>query len=387
MGLDSEEQVFDCILSWINHDRSLRSGFFLDVMKHVRFDIISLDYLASRIQNEPLLKECDNLKDAISKVIFDRVLKKDSSPSLGSVSKSRLFLNNIIMAVMGGQRDNDRLQSVEAFSFRTNRWSSLCEMPDGRSHCGAAVVGGKVYVVGGMDYYGYGTNSVCMYDPNVDIWNSSIPSMQSERIGLGVAVLDKRIYAIGGVNREEGRLRSAEVLDLTVEGTQEWKYIASMNTTRWGPGVAVLNGRIFAVGGEDHSGFRLSSVETYDPERNVWSYVADLSVPRRGAGVGVLNGILYCVGGDTRKGSTKTVEKYCEDTNTWSQVAEMNHSRQLPGVFTHEGRLYVVGGYDGHSFLSSMEMYDPVTNTWTLVADMSVGRCGPAVALINKPFD
>merc|ERR1719147_606275 len=89
---------------------------------------------------------------------------------------------------------------------------------------------------------------------------------------------------------------------------------------------------------------RLSSVESYDPERNAWSPVADLSVPRERAGVGVIDGVLYCVGGETSNGSTNTVEMYREATNTWSQVAEMNHRRAGTGVLTHEGRVYAVGG-------------------------------------------
>ena len=102
-----------------------------------------------------------------------------------------------MLAVFGGHTGSDCLQTAEAYSFSTNSWSSLCEMPDCRSYCGAAVVGGKVYVVGGMDRNG-STNSVYMYDPNVDSWSSSIPSMQSKRNGMGVAVLNNRIYAIGG---------------------------------------------------------------------------------------------------------------------------------------------------------------------------------------------
>ena len=135
----------------------------------------------------------------------------------------------------------------------------------------------------------------------------------------------------------------------------------------------------------DDNIYILSSVESYDPERNVWSPVADLSVPRYGAGVGVLDGVLYCVGGRSNTGPVKTVEKYDQVTNTWSLVAEMNHSRSYHGVVCHKGRLYAVGGYDGNSSLSSMEMYDPSTNTWALVTDMSVRRRGPAVALIHRP--
>merc|ERR1712126_140972 len=90
-------------------------------------------------------------------------------------------------------------------------------------------------------------NSVYIYDPNVDTWSSSIPSMQSERYGLEVAMLNYRIYSIREFNREEGGLNTIEVLDLTIRGTQEWRNIASMNTRRIYVGFRVLNGKMFAV--------------------------------------------------------------------------------------------------------------------------------------------
>ena len=134
------------------------------------------------------------------------------------------------------------------------------------------------------------------------------------------------------------------------------------------------------MGGTSDVRQSLSSVESYDPERNVWSPVADLSVPRYGAGVGVVSGVMYCVGGQTSIGSyTNTVEKYCEETNTWSQVAEINQTSFKHEVITHEGRLYAVG------VNSSIEMYDPVTNTWTLLADKAEIKFGSAVALTYKP--
>jgi len=374
IGMESEEQVFDCILSWIHHDRSLRSGVFKDFIKHVRFNNLSSEYLDDKIQNEPLMKEFQELK-------------KDSCTRLGSLStKPRQYLNVKLMVIGGTDRYNE-LQSVEGFDIGKNTWSSLCEMPDSRSLCGAAVVKDKVYVVGGKDSNGHSTDSVYMYDPSLDTWTSSIPRMQSQRCDLGVAVLNDRIYAVGGVGSggfyQDETSDTAEVLDLSQEGTQEWKDIANMNTGRNCVSVGVLNGKIYAVGGFDKDQELLSSVEAYDPETNVWSPVADLSLPRCGAGVGVLDGVLYCVGGS----NFNSVEKYSEDTNTWSQVAEMNDSHNLPGVLTHKGRMYVVGGSHGDDYdaSSSMEMYDPATNTWSLLAEMTVERIGMAVALIHTP--
>ena len=47
IGLESEEQVFECIFSWIDHDKSVWSGFFQEFMEHIRFSNISSEYLRS----------------------------------------------------------------------------------------------------------------------------------------------------------------------------------------------------------------------------------------------------------------------------------------------------------------------------------------------------
>lgn len=62
-----------------------------------------------------------------------------------------------------------------------------------------------------------------------------------------------------------------------------WTPICSMSTRRIGVGCAVLNRLLFAVGGFDGQN-RLSSVECYDPERDEWTTVASMNTMRSGAG-------------------------------------------------------------------------------------------------------
>lgn len=55
---------------------------------------------------------------------------------------------------------------------------------------------GKLYVVGGSD----GTQSLAtteMYDPNERIWIPG-PNMITPRANVGVAVIGNRLYAVGG---------------------------------------------------------------------------------------------------------------------------------------------------------------------------------------------
>ena len=52
--------------------------------------------------------------------------------------------------------------------------------------------------------------------------------------------------------------------------TKQWNFIAPMTTARSTVGVAVLNGRLYAVGGRDGSAC-LNSVESYDHHTNKWT--------------------------------------------------------------------------------------------------------------------
>ena len=88
--------------------------------------------------------------------------------------------------------------------------------------------------------------------------------MAAARFYHAVAVLDGKLYAVGG-DGVDGYLSSVERYD---PATHAWEAVASMGTARSDHGVAMLDGKLYAVGGFD--GGRLSSVERYDPAANAW---------------------------------------------------------------------------------------------------------------------
>lgn len=60
-----------------------------------------------------------------------------------------------------------------------------------------------------------------------------------------------------------------------------WELMASMNLPRIGLGCAVVNRLLYAVGGYDGQS-RLNQVECYNPEQNRWSFVASMKESRSG---------------------------------------------------------------------------------------------------------
>lgn len=64
-----------------------------------------------------------------------------------------------------------------------------------------------------------------------------------------------------------------------------------MLSRRIGVGVAVINRLLYAVGGFDGT-HRLSSVECYNPEKDEWRSTAPMNTVRSGAGESFLDSLL-----------------------------------------------------------------------------------------------
>ena len=146
-----------------------------------------------------------------------------------------------------------------------------------------------------------------------------------------------------------------------------WRPVAPMHCARRFTAAAVVDGKIYVVGGRDAQRQDLSSVEVYEPSSDTWTLVAPMSTARKQHGVAVLGGKLYAVGGHTEVtdagGDTNSVEAYYPATNTWSAAAPMSSLRKQFGVAVASGKLYAVGG-DAVEGFTSAEAFDPLKNRW-----------------------
>ena len=94
--------------------------------------------------------------------------------------------------------------------------------------------------------------------------------------------------------------------------------------------MAVLDGRLYAVGGYGNDGSVLGSVERYDPATDAWEAVVPMALARFGAWVAALEGRLYAVGGrveEDEAAEVHTVERFDPATNAWEEVVPMETGR------------------------------------------------------------
>lgn len=170
-----------------------------------------------------------------------------------------------------------------------------------------------------------------------------------------------------------------------------WTIGKNMSTVRNELTAVALNGKIYAIGGEDFAagrGGQIDTVEVYDIAKDNWDegIVALMPLPLDHAASAVYDGKIYVVGGFLkRKVPTDKLLIYDPQKNEWQE------GRSLPspigGAKNAEfinGILYVVGGLNSsHIPLNTNYAYDPKSNTWSTKSPMPTARHHLQTAVID----
>ena len=165
---------------------------------------------------------------------------------------------------------------------------------------------------------------------------------------------------------------------LTESGrAQTWQTLQPMPEARQEVTTAVLNGKIYVIGGFDAGANPTPTVQVYNPASNSWTFAQSLPYPVDHHAAAVAAGRLYTLNGLV----------YDEAQDAWTPVASPKFSHdQTPAVGVWNDKIYVVGGTVGETSVAEAEMYDPATGVWTELAPMVLARNHLAGAFIDGKF-
>ncbi|XP_045535854.1 kelch-like protein 5 [Papilio machaon] len=381
LNVTAEEDVCDCVLTWVHHDKDNREKYLPTLLKLVKLPLLSSEYLIDKVEQTcGKIQECQPL---IMEAVKWHLLPERRGLLASYRTRPRTSTIGRLLAI-GGMDGNKGASNMEVYDPRTNTWSPYMRMGTRRLQFGVAVLQRKLIIVGGRD--GLKTlNTVDCLDIATMSWSTLAP-MNTHRHGLGVAVLgdgpNAPVYAVGG---HDGwiYLNSVERWDSI---SRSWTVVAPMAGARSTCGVAVLGGRLYAAGGRD-GGACLRSLECYNPATNHWHNCAPMTRRRCGLSICAAGGYLYALGGheapaNTVGGRLACVERYDPNTDTWTLLARLSYARDAIGSCLLGDKIVAVGGYDGAQYLNLVEIYDTESNTWRNLAPLSIGRAGAAVVAI-----
>ncbi|KPJ19785.1 Kelch-like protein 5 [Papilio machaon] len=303
LNVTAEEDVCDCVLTWVHHDKDNREKYLPTLLKLVKLPLLSSEYLIDKVEQTcGKIQECQPL---IMEAVKWHLLPERRGLLASYRTRPRTSTIGRLLAI-GGMDGNKVIYcymyniKIRLYWYRSGgppfpmsdvcRWDSISRswtvvapMAGARSTCGVAVLGGRLYAAGGRDG-GACLRSLECYNPATNHWHNCAP-MTRRRCGLSICAAGGYLYALGGheapANTVGGRLACVERYD---PSTDTWTLLARLSYARDAIGSCLLGDKIVAVGGYDGAQY-LNLVEIYDTESNTWRNLAPLSIGRAGAAV------------------------------------------------------------------------------------------------------
>lgn len=274
-------------------------------------------------------------------------------------------------------------------------WSSLTPMPTPRGGIGLAVANGKIFAIGGLigDNQPVGTTEE--YNPATNQWTNKIP-MPTARTGFATAVYQGRIYVIGGSVGNNGYVGNNEVYDPV---TNTWQTKASMPTPRADLSANIVGDKIYLIGGKRYSSSfpfyaETNLTEVYDILTDTWTTKESIPTAVQGYGSAVVNDSIYIIGGSrvsTSSGSSIIVSNnqvYNTQNDSWSLGAALPDGASYGAVAVTQGfmapsLLYFVGGFHSGEYTGETQIYNYENNSWALGEPMPSPRGYLGLVVLN----
>ena len=213
--------------------------------------------------------------------------------------------------------------------------------------------------------------------------------MPTARGGFGLAVISGKIYAIGGLNGNNLALSTTEVYN---PQTNEWTSKTPMPTPRSGFAIVVYQNKIYVIGGTVGNGF-VGNNEVYDPVSNTWETKTSMPTPRADLGANLVNDKIYLIGGKKYSSiapyynETNINEVYDPANDSWSTKTPIPTPVQGYASAVANNKIYVMGGslesktLENTLMTSANQVYDPQAGNWSLAAKLpNVDSYGAAAA-------
>ena len=264
----------------------------------------------------------------------------DAPPMLHARSAHAVVSTGDAIYAIGGTGEGGK-PVLEVERFDGSAWRNETRLPsDGLNAPAAAVVGRRIYIIGGFKTTtNVPSSDVLVYDVDSHAWSSAAP-LAEPRGGHAAAVLDGKIHVIGGGNSRTTLANHSEY----DPATDRWTERAPLSRSKGSPAAVAVGGRLYSIGGRSGPG-DFGDVEIYDPSTDSWSSGPSIE-PRGTAGAAAYCGNIYVFGGESqvKRATLDEVLRFDPGTRRWERATSMRTPRNYGRAVTFRGSVWLVGG-------------------------------------------
>jgi hypothetical protein len=220
----------------------------------------------------------------------------------------------------------------------------------------AAVIGGKIYVPGGCTDGSKGSETVEVFDPHSEQWETA-PSLPLGVCSYALSAYEGDLYLFGGY--ADGNLTD-QVFSFTAS-TPAWMQLAPLPKPIAGGGSVAISNGIYVLGaGSDKAG--PTSNWFFQPDiladqADTWIERESLPERRVEIGVGGIADVIYIFGGETTQSGPGGF-RYIPAVDVWNAlVTPFNESWSDMGTVVVETKMYAFGGDENGKILNRSMSY------------------------------
>lgn len=192
----------------------------------------------------------------------------------------------MVGGLLGDYPDNPSTSDVWKYDTKTNIWTRGPSLPLARGSGGLVLLGRELHLIGGFNPDGE-TDATTHYVLNLDAarpaWRTAAP-LPVARTHMGAAAVGGKIYIVGGVRGRDETAKNLSDVYRYDPATNAWSAVASLPKARShfaSSTVVTGDGRIVIIGGVYNGRVPLTNVTEYNPLTNRWTELDPIPEPRK----------------------------------------------------------------------------------------------------------
>lgn len=149
LNVECEEDVYHALICWVRQNLECRQCLLPELLGKIRLPLLSPHFLVDQVEKEELIHqdiECRNLLDEAKNVhiLPDRIW-------MGESINPRRSTVGLLYSICGMDSTGHSVKTVERYDFHSNKVKLMSSTNVARSGVGVGVLDNKLYAVGGHD--------------------------------------------------------------------------------------------------------------------------------------------------------------------------------------------------------------------------------------------
>lgn len=271
---------------------------------------------------------------------------------------------------------------MQFYSIAADSWTTKAPLPRSLNHVNAAVVDGKIYVLGGLAESGgeertwSAVSDSWIYDPSTDSWSElpGLPENQA-RGSAAVGVYGSKIFLMGGLAELNlgGSQKTVATVSIFDTSTRSWIDVPELAKTlprgRDHAGVGVVGQKMFVLGGrvngQDNTRDDVFMLELSDVKAGWSTMLGKMPTSRGGVASSVVETVIYIFGGEgnpaAKSGVFDQIEEFDTYRGTWRTAGTMRIPRHGTSAVAVDGKIFLPGGgvAQSGSPVVDFDVFDP----------------------------